>query len=141
MFKTIVLALDGSAGAEKALPVAAELARKYDGKLVITHVDERIAAKGDMPSVNPNETDIQGELKNKAEELSADGIDASVEYATVVLGGPAKEIEDLAERIGADLIVAGTRGHSSVAGLLVGSVTHRLLHIAKRPVLVVPSKD
>ena len=141
MFKTIVLAMDGSAGADKAVPVAAELARKYDGKLVITHVDERIAAKGDMPSVTPNETDIRAELESKAEKLKADGIDAGVEFGTVVLGGPAKEIEDLAERIGADLIVAGTRGHSSVAGLIVSSVTHRLLHVARRPVLIVPSKE
>ena len=59
----------------------------------------------------------------------------------VMLGGPAHAIEEIADRADADLIVVGTRGHSSVAGLLLGSVTHRLLHIAHRPVLVVPSPD
>jgi nucleotide-binding universal stress UspA family protein len=139
MFNTIVLALDGSEGAEKATPVAVELARKYDGKLVIAHVDERIAAKGDMPPVHANEEAIQNELKSKAQELSADGVNATVEFGTVVLGGPAKGIVEIADGVDADLIVAGTRGHSSIAGLVVGSVTHRLLHIAKRPVLAVPS--
>lgn len=59
MFNTIVLALDGSEGGDKATPVAVELARKYGAKLVIVHVDERIAAKGDMPPVHANEEAIQ----------------------------------------------------------------------------------
>ena len=56
-----------------------------------------------------------------------------------MLGGPAHPIEEIAEEAKADLIVVGTRGHSAIAGLLLGSVTQRLLHIARRPVLVVPS--
>jgi nucleotide-binding universal stress UspA family protein len=62
----------------------------------------------------------------------------SVEMRSVILGGPAHAIEEIAEGADADLIVAGTRGHAPVSGLLLGSVTQRLLHIAKRPVLVVP---
>ena len=49
MFKTIVLATDGSEGAEKAERVAVELARENEAKLVFAHIDERIAAKGDSP--------------------------------------------------------------------------------------------
>lgn len=141
MFNTIVLALDGSEHADKATPVAVELARKYGARLVIVHVDERIVAKGDMPPVHPNEEAIKEAITQKVAELSGDGVDATVEFGTVVLGGPAKGIVEIADGAGADLIVAGTRGHSSIAGLVVGSVTHRLLHIAKRPVLAVPSSD
>jgi nucleotide-binding universal stress UspA family protein len=46
---------------------------------------------------------------------------------------------DIADRTGGDLIVMGTRGHSSIAGIALGSVAQRLLHIAKRPTLAVPS--
>jgi nucleotide-binding universal stress UspA family protein len=141
MFKTIVLALDGSDHAERAVPVAVDLARTHDGKIVIAHIDERIAAKGDMPPALPNEAQIKKDIEHKAEELSADGVDTSVEYAAVVLGGPAPGIVEIADRVGADVIVAGTRGRSSVTGLLVGSVSHRLLHIAKRPVLAVPPPE
>ena len=59
----------------------------------------------------------------------------------VMVGGPAHPIAEIAEEANADLIVAGTRGHSPVAGLLVGSVTQRLIHIARCPVLVVPPTD
>ena len=58
-----------------------------------------------------------------------------------MLGGPAHAIEEVAAEADADLIVAGTRGHSPVAGLLLGSVTQRLLHIARRPVLAVPPES
>ncbi len=50
----------------------------------------------------------------------------------------ARAIAEIADRSKADLIVTGTRGHSEIAGLFVGSVTQRLLHIAKQPVRAVP---
>lgn len=138
MFKTIVLGLDGSENSKRATPVALELARQNEGRILIAHVDERMAAKGDMPSVRADEAQISSEIAHEAERISAEGVQASVETAVVVLGGPAHAIAKIAEEAGADLIVVGTRGHSSVAGLLLGSVTMRLLHIAKRPVLAVP---
>jgi nucleotide-binding universal stress UspA family protein len=139
MFNTIVLATDVPKEAEKAELTAIELARENKAKLVIAHVDERIAAKGDMPSVTPHEEETRSELTAKADALSSDGIDASVEFTSAVLGGPGPAIVEIADAVDADVIVTGTRGRSSLTGLLVGSVTHKLLHISKRPVLAVPS--
>jgi nucleotide-binding universal stress UspA family protein len=140
MFKTIMLALDGSEGSRRAIPVAAELARQNGGRIVIAHVEQDVAGKGGAP-IPITEDEIQAEIREQAKRLAADGIETSVEMRNVMLGGPAHPIAEIAEDANADLLVAGTRGHSPVAGLLLGSVTQRLLHIARAPVLVVPPPD
>ena len=138
---TIVLALDGSEGSRRATPVAKSLAETTGAKLVIAHVDERIAAKGDMPHIRADADEIFARINDEADEMRKAGLDVSVEREEVVLGGPAHAIADIADRAGADLIVVGTRGHSAPVGVLLGSVTPRLLHVAKRPVLAVPPTE
>jgi len=142
MFKVIVLALDGSEAAKRAIPIAVELAKAAKSKVVIAHVEERMATKGRAP-VDADEDEVQADLRALVKDLAAEGIDAGIEMGDVMAGGAgtAHAIADIAERSNADLIVAGTRGHNPLAGLLVGSVTQRLLHIAKEPVLVVPAPD
>jgi nucleotide-binding universal stress UspA family protein len=140
MFETIVLALDGSEGSQKAVPVASELAQSSNGKIVIAHVEEEVIGKGGGP-IHATEDEIQAEIRKQAEELSAKGIDTEVKMTSVMLGGPAHAIASIADEAKADLIVVGTRGHSPVAGLLLGSVTQRLLHVAHQPVLVVPGTE
>jgi nucleotide-binding universal stress UspA family protein len=140
MFKTIVLALDGSDGSRRAIPLAVELARRDDARIVIAHVEQDVAGKGGGP-IAATEDEIQAEIRKQAEELSAQGIETSVEMRNLMLGGPAHAIAEIGEEANADLIVVGTRGHSSVAGVLLGSVTQRLLHTARCPVLAIPPAD
>jgi nucleotide-binding universal stress UspA family protein len=141
VFKTIVLGLDGSDGANLAVPVAKELAKLDHSKLVIAHVEERIVGKGGASPVFADEDTIRKRVHDQVEELKADGIDASVETSVSVLGGPAKAIVEIADKVDADLIIVGTRGHAPLAGLVLGSVTQRLLHIAHRPVMAVPPAE
>lgn len=140
MFKTIVLALDGSEDSRRAIPVAAELARQGGARIVVAHVEQDVAGKGGGP-IPATEDEIQAEIRKQAEQLSSDGIDATVEIRNIMLGGPAGPIADIAREANADLIVVGTRGHSAAAGVLLGSVTHRLLHTAPCAVLVIPPGD
>lgn len=140
MFKTIVLALDGSEDSQRAIPVAVKLARRDSARIVVAHVEQDVAGKGGGP-IPATEDEIQAEIRRQTEQLSSEGIDATVEMRNVMLGGPARPIADIAREADADLIVAGTRGHSAAAGVLLGSVTQRLLHTAPCPVLVVPPAD
>jgi nucleotide-binding universal stress UspA family protein len=138
MFKTILLALDGSDAARNAIPAATDLARSDGGRIVVAHVDEHIAGKGGTVSVRADEPALKEAIQKTADELAADGLEVTVELANNVIGGPAHTIAKIADDVGADVIVIGTRGHTALAGLVVGGVAHRLLHIAHRPVLAVP---
>jgi nucleotide-binding universal stress UspA family protein len=141
VFTTIVLGSDGSEGSKLAVPVASELAERYGARVVIVHVDERIPAKGGVHPVRADEEQVREDLDEQARHLVSQGIEAKLDIVEIVLGGPARAIEDVAEREGAELIVVGRRGHSQVAGLVLGSVTQRLLHIARRSVLAAPPAD
>jgi nucleotide-binding universal stress UspA family protein len=137
MFKTILVGLDGSPDSEAAIPVAAELAQRYDALLVLCHVEERIVGKGGPTPMRAVE-DIKAEIETKAKELSDQGLTTKVEWAASILGGPAQVLEHIADRMKAELIVVGRRGRSQLAGLIVGSVTDRLLHVSQRCVLAAP---
>jgi nucleotide-binding universal stress UspA family protein len=56
---------------------------------------------------------------------------------TAMYGNATREILQLANEISADIIVMGSRGLSDFAGLVMGSVAHKVLHLARCPVLVV----
>jgi nucleotide-binding universal stress UspA family protein len=139
MFETIVIATDGSPHGDRALALAESLAREAAARLVVVHVLELVGGKGG--SVYPaaaDEDEIEQHIETKVEKLRADGMDATWVLRSTRLGGPAHEIADVAAEVEADVIIVGTRGRSPVSGFLLGSVPIRLLHVAHRPVLVVP---
>ena len=137
MFDRIVVGFDGSEVSERAVQTAIDLARREGAKLLLVHAEERIVGKGGG-DVHVGEQEVKADLQRRTDELRESGLDASATLEDVMLGGPAHVIAAAAEREDADLIVVGTHGYSALPGVLVGSVTHRLLHIAGRPVLVVP---
>jgi nucleotide-binding universal stress UspA family protein len=87
-----------------------------------------------------DEADIQSELDSKVNDLVGSGVNAGFHVVSGLNTDPADLIAGVAKEADADLIVVGTRGHGRVAGMLLGSVTQRLLHVAPCPVLAVPAK-
>jgi nucleotide-binding universal stress UspA family protein len=140
MFKVIIWATDGSSAAERALPYAKGLAQADGARLVVVHVDEHVfgVGRGGGYSVNVDETEVQAAIQKQVEDLKREGFDVVLQASRVWMGGAAHVIAEIAKQEGADLIVAGTRGLGPVSGLLLGSVTHRLVQVSHCPVLVVP---
>ena len=139
VFKVIIWATDGSSGAEQALPFARDLAQAHGARLIVVNVDEFGVGRGGTYSVNVDQDEVLAAIRKHVEALKQEGLNATLQAARVSMGGAAHVIAEIADKEGADLIVAGTRGHGPLSGLLLGSVTQRLLHIAHCPVLVVPS--
>lgn len=140
MITRILCATDGSEHADRALRYSTELARQEDGELHVVHVIERLRG-GRMSGQNVflNEAEIDNKIKAQTAELANEhGVRATLHIAKGPPSHVAEHLAEIADEIDADLIVVGTRGHSSLGGLLLGSVTQRLLHAAHRPVLALP---
>jgi nucleotide-binding universal stress UspA family protein len=140
VFNTIVWATDGSENADRALSVAKALAREQRASLVVVHIVQRFATKEGL-AVFADEEQVEARLKDVVQELSREGFEAALKIVNHVGPQPAHAVADVAREVGADLIVVGTRGRGAVVGLVLGSVTLRLLHVAPCPVLAVPAVE
>src|SRR4051812_48654560 len=142
MFKTIVWATDGSDNADEVLPFVRALAKSEDARLVLLHVSEMFATHiaAGLP-VYADDNGMNAKIEQQAADLTAEGIRAEANVITFGPNGVASAIADIARQEHADLLVTGTRGHTALGGLMVGSVTQRLLPLAHCPVLVVPVGD
>ena len=138
MFKTILVPLDGSELAEKALPYAKLLAQKSSGRIELVRAVEVHAA---MPHDGIEKT-LEArqlaatELAAIAAELRRDGPETAEH---VYDGEPVKAIELAAEASGADCIVMATHGRSGLARWAFGSVAERVLRLGGLPVLMIPA--
>jgi nucleotide-binding universal stress UspA family protein len=137
MFKTIVVAVDGSSSSDRALEYATQLAKEQSSQIVLAHVTELIAGRA-AGTVNLGEDELVEQIRERAAQLSKDGVNAEVRVARSMTGGPAHAIAEIATEANADVIVTGTRGHTVLTGMVIGSVAQRMLHVAPCPVLVVP---
>ena len=136
MFDLMLLALDHSEQATKALDMAKSLAKLSGGEVRVLHVREYGFA-GRAGQVEFEDRTEAHEIVDKAvADLTTAGIKASGTVRGAPFGHGAGEILDEALSAGATLIVMGSRGLNTLEGLIVGSTTHKVLHLGSLPVLV-----
>lgn len=139
MFRSILVAVDGSAAAAKALEEAVDLARSEEARLTLISVAElpRWRFSGFPLAVPfPDERQLVREAEKvveRAEALVPDGVPVS----TVVRWGPvAREILKRIQAADHDLVVIGSRGLGPAGSLILGSVSRAVLARSTVPVLV-----
>ena len=139
----IVVGIDGSQGARRALEWAVAEAKLRDAHLVVVHawLEPAAVAVGSVITAGGVEPEIFEEAAERtvAEVLGAvdtTGLPQGIE-SLVVAGAPARAVLDASKD--ADLVVVGSRGHGGFTGLLLGSVSQQVAHHATCPVVIIPS--
>lgn len=141
-----LLAVDESEGAKKAISFVQELARQLKGlEVTIVHVirpvDYRyVTVETGSPRWQELLEELEASARQRARELLSSVQETMAGVPTTILvtvGDPAAEIVNVAKETKSDLIVIGSRGLGRVQGMLLGSVSDRVVHMAHCPVLVV----
>jgi len=144
MYKKILVPLDGSELARKALDQAEKLAKTFDAEIILFQVVPFLPIYGSPELVTPLIVDekqresAEKYLTNLAEELKKRGL----KVTTMVRTGQqvAVEIIDFAKETGVDLIVMCTHGRSGITRWVLGSVAHKVLTRTETPILLLPLK-
>ena len=140
MFTKIVVGLDGSEQAGRALDVACDLAGKYGSEIHLVHTPkaETVAfalgavagyhAATTMPSAEKVQEAAQKVLGDAQEKMSGQSL--SAEQVHIGETDPAEDLVACARACGADLIVTGRRGLGAVSGAVLGSTSQKISHDA-----------
>lgn len=143
--KKILVAYDFSDDSRAALHAALDLGRRFGAEVHLVHVTPRhleILSPYDMhlppPLAREMEETARVELEKPLAEIRAAGLGGEVHIRE---GDASDGIAAEAERLGADLVVMGTRGHSGLRRLVLGSVAERTLRVAPCPVLTVKGQE
>ncbi len=143
-FASIIVPLDGSATAEKAIPLAIAIARRAGSRIALVHVHDAGVLVANISMMDSRWEDeraaeMGSAIRAIAERLAHEtGLGVN---AVTLRGSPAPSLVQHAADHAADLIVMTTHGRSGVSHAWFGSVAERVIHAATTPVLVVRVGD
>lgn len=133
MFQRILVPLDGSPRAERAIPVAAHIARASEGTVILVRV---ISTAADLWSSDTTQTDLT-EIERYLTEIKATSNLEGIATEIIALSGPAAfTILHAAHASQADLIVLCSHGYRRTTRMVLGSVAEKVAYHAVVPVLI-----
>ena len=144
MFRSIVVGTDGSETAAKAVGAAVQLAQLSDATLAIVSAYEPVSSQRlreearqvppDLQWMINRRADVDATLHHAAERARDAGVTPQTHARE---GDPADAILDVAEELGADLIVVGNKGMTGAKRFLLGSVPNKISHHAPCAVMII----
>jgi len=138
MYDKILVAVDHSEMSDRAVRAARDLAVLSGGEVWVLHLREReMGAKTGVLRIDETTQEASDQVAASVNVLTEAGVKAHGEVRNTIFGYAAREIVNDAIEVDADVIVMGSRGRSDIAGLLLGSTAHKVIHLSDRPVLVV----
>lgn len=138
MFKTVLFPIDQSRESREAVDTVADVVKTYQSRLIILSVVEPVEEQEASSAAEREMSSPQAiaKLLETAKTLFRDqGIEAEVLERQ---GKPAFVICDVADEIGANLIIMGCRGLGLTEDGVSDSVTNRVINLSPCPVLIVP---
>lgn len=140
-YKRILVAVDLSVAAEAVMKTAVELGRALQAELYLVHIHKIHAGKlveggmADTSELAAREVaELEAKLEKFASKFAAPGV---IITTNVYSGDPGVALNEVADRIGAEMIVMGTHGRTGLAHLVLGSVAENVLRHARVPVVAV----
>lgn len=142
-YKKILVPLDGSDWAEKALPHASRIARNHGAELVLLTAYQKPMHEYQDQMALANVTEISDQIRGRANNymvglrnnLRSEGL--KVSYVIVEGRPPAVTICDFVEEEGVDLVIMSTHGRTGLARFLFGSVAQKVLQTVRVPVMLI----
>ena len=141
-YKTVVVGTDGSASSMRAVDRAGQLASGPDAKVIVAsaylpqaedkRAEDVLKDEGYKLAGNAPIYDLLHDAHDRAKAAGATNVEERA-----ILGAPVDALVDLAVEVGADLLVVGNLGLSSIAGRLLGSVPANVARRSKTDVLIV----
>ena len=146
MSKTILLAVDAASHdparhIRAAADMTRDLSRDSGDHVIVLHVHEFSTGRYGRIQVDCGEGQGEGVVSTIVADLQAAGVSAEGEIRETNLGHIARAILHAAQDHDVRMVVLGSSSRTDLPRNLLGSVASRLLHMATRPVLIVPRTD
>ena len=138
MYDKILVAIDHSQMSDRVLAAARDLALLSQGEVWVLHLREReVLVKTGMTLADETPPEARAWVTAAVDKLTAAGVKAHGDIRNTLHGYAARDIVNDAIEHDVGVIVMGSRGRSDLAGLVLGSTAHKVIHLADRPVLIV----